>query len=78
MCQDSVERFLGRLLTDEDFREHAALSFSIVCFEEGFDLTEEEQQIIQDTNFKEFISLSDKLHKGIKRSGRAFNKTSRS
>lgn len=68
MCQDSVERFLGRLLTDETFRENATRSFSRTCFEEGFDLTEEERQIIQNIPLTDFELLSNKLHKGIRRS----------
>ena len=68
MSQDAVERFLGRLITDDDFREYALDSLSRTCFEYGFDLTAEEQKIIKSIDLKGFAILSEILNKGIKRS----------
>ncbi len=75
MSQDSVEQFLGRLLTDEDFRENAMTSFHRICIEEGFDLTEEERKILRKTDFGHFIFLANVLDGGIRRSRRTFKKS---
>lgn len=68
MSQEAVERFLGRLLTDDDFRDYAGQSFARACMEEGFHLTEEESRIIKSLDFNRFILLSKKLDGNIKRS----------
>lgn len=68
MAQDSVERFLGRLMTDNDFRELAASSFDRACMEEGFVFTEEEQKGIRKMDFNKLASLDEALDGGIKRS----------
>ncbi len=66
MSQDSVERFLGRLLTDDDFRKSVMNSFNRVCFEEGFELTGEERKILQKTDFEKFTMLANVINEGIK------------
>lgn len=68
MAQDSVEKFLGRLITDNDFRELAESSFERACREEGFVFTEEEQKGIRKMDFSKFTSLDEVLDGGIKRS----------
>jgi hypothetical protein len=68
MSQEAVERFLGRLLTDDNFRDYACKSFARACIEEGFHFTEEEARIMRNINFSSFVSLSNELDKGIKRS----------
>ncbi len=72
MSQDGVERFLGRLITDEDFREKAGNSLSRICMEHGFDLTTDEKRILGKMNLNEFGLVAYLLNKGIKRSRRAF------
>ncbi len=42
MSQDAIERFLGRLLTEDDFRAYVSESFERACMEEGFVFTESE------------------------------------
>lgn len=69
MPQDSVERFLGRLITDDDFRERAKKDFTRICFENDFDLTQTEQEIIQKLDLELFIPLAGHLDKGVKRCG---------
>lgn len=68
MSQESVERFLGRLLTDYDFRDYACKSFEMACIEGGFIFTEEEARIMRSLNFSRFVSLSKELDGNIKRS----------
>ena len=77
MSQESVEKLLGRLVTDEDFREQAAAGFSKVCFEAGFDLTDAERKIVQGIDFERFAFLSGVLDKRIKRSRRSLFSGSR-
>lgn len=71
MAQDSVERFLGRLITDNDFRELAESSFERACMEEGFVFTVEEQKGIRKMDFNKLASLDEELDRGIKRSRKA-------
>lgn len=68
MSQEAVEKLLGRLITDDDFRESASAAFPQVCFEEGFDLTDAERKIVQSIDFKNLAFLAGRLDKRIKRS----------
>lgn len=70
MAQDSVERFLGRLITDDDFRELAESSFERACMEEGFVFTKEEHRVIRVMDFHKFAEMDEALDSGIKRSRR--------
>lgn len=72
MSQESVEKLLGRLITDDDFRENATGAFSKACFEEGFELTDAERKIVQEIDFDRFAFLACRLDKRIKRSRRRF------
>ncbi|MCP4105885.1 MAG: hypothetical protein GY749_10170 [Desulfobacteraceae bacterium] len=66
MSQDSVERFLGRLITDDAFRKCASDNLSRACLENGFSLTDEEKKILQKLEFEKFVSISKTLDKGIR------------
>jgi hypothetical protein len=68
MAQESVEKFLGRLITDDGFRKHARDSLIEACLEHGYNLTHAEQEIIQTIDFDAFAPLSDIIDKRIKRS----------
>jgi hypothetical protein len=69
MSQESVERFLGRLITDDDFREQLQnqKSFYKTCREGGFKLTDGEENILRRIDFAQFASLADSLDQGIRR-----------
>ncbi len=69
MAQESVEKFLGRLITDDDFREFIKNSFNKACLEYGYTLTPAEQKIMQSIDFDSFIYLSNSIDRGIKRYG---------
>ncbi len=67
MSQESVEMFLGRLITDDDFRKFANRALIKACIEYGFRLTEDEQKILQEIDFDKFVSLAKDLDDRIKR-----------
>lgn len=67
MSQESVEKFLGRLLTDDGFRKRAKDYLLMSCVKNGYILTESEQKILQSVDFKAFASLSDNIDSEIKR-----------
>ncbi len=69
MAQESVEKFLGRLITDDNFRELAKNSLTKACLEYGYTLTPAEQKIMQSIDFDSFIYLSNSIDGGIKRHG---------
>ncbi len=69
MAQESVENFLGRLITDDDFRKLAKNSLTKACLEYGYTLTAAEQKIMQSIDFDSFIFLANSIDKGIKRHG---------
>lgn len=68
MSQDAIEQLLGRLITDDDFRERAKEAFTETCWEEGIFLTEEEARIVLKTDFGQFVSVAESLDKQIRRS----------
>ena len=71
MSQEAVERFLGRLITDESFRDMVMNNFSNVCSKYGFEFTAEEKKIVQKIDLDRFCVLADRVDKGIKRTKRS-------
>jgi len=69
MSQDSVERLLGRLLTDTRFRADAAASLENVCRQEGYDLTEGELHLVARINTDAFESVAAHLNPSLCRAG---------
>lgn len=67
MSQDTVEKILGRLLTDDGFRENLKNSFPKVCLEYGLVLTKQEESILMNMDFEKFTPLSVLIDRGIKR-----------
>ena len=68
MSQESLEMFLGRLITDDHFRRLASKSFLNVSLEYGFKLTQDEQKLLREIDFNKFTSLAKNLDGRIKRS----------
>jgi len=68
MSQDCVERFLGRLITDDDFRENARKSLSKTCIEIGIRLTEMEKTIISELYLEPYTEAGKYLDERLKRS----------
>lgn len=68
MSQESVERFLGRLITDERFREKAKSSLEQSCRTAGYSLSPEETKYLAQIDFKLFSFVSSTLDEAIIRS----------
>jgi hypothetical protein len=70
MSQEMVEKLLGRLLTDDLFRQRAVLSLADSCRAEGFLLSGEELESIrpEDLVLLEWVAI--RLDKNIKRFSR--------
>jgi len=77
MCQDSVERLLGRLLTDASFRADAAKSLGNACRREGYDLTEGEFNLVERINIRIFESIASRLDPGLCRAAAPSKKSYR-
>jgi predicted restriction endonuclease len=70
MAQDSVERLLGRMITDDAFRKAVKKDFKAVCFSEGFNLNASEMAILSKINFDKFSQLAKTIDDDIRREGR--------
>ena len=68
MSQEAVERFLGRLLTDDTFRKRAEKStVENACREGGYDLNASEAGAINHDDIARLNLLSQQLDGSIKR-----------
>jgi hypothetical protein len=67
MSQESVEKFLGRIITDSEFRESARESLVKACAENGLFFTDEELAAIEKLDLDVFAWMSYLLDKGIMR-----------
>ncbi|MEI6610506.1 MAG: Franean1_4349 family RiPP [Deltaproteobacteria bacterium] len=65
MSQDSVERLLGRMLTDASFRTDATASLANVCRREGYELTEGELNLVERINVLTLESIVAQLDSGL-------------
>jgi Ribosomally synthesized peptide prototyped by Frankia Franean1_4349. len=70
MSQEAVERFLGRLLTDDTFRRRAKKSIEGVCRDTGIDLNPSELGSISRDDISRLESVSRQLDGSIKRFSR--------
>lgn len=67
MSQEHVERLIGRLLTDEQFRKRAVCDLARACNEEGYALSAEELQLVRQADFVRLSTAAEGLDGGIKR-----------
>ena len=74
MSQRAVERFIGRLVTDDQFRRKASRSLSEACYEVGLELTAGEIDLLSRMEFGCFADLSSSLDPGLRRTGCSLGK----
>ena len=67
MTQEAVEKVLGRLLTDDIFRNRARESLNKACLEEGYVLSDEETRMVARLDLLKIDSVAGSLDSGIKR-----------
>jgi hypothetical protein len=67
MSQIEIERLLGRLITDADFRVRAAGSLEHAVRKEGFALSKEEMSLLCDSDFSQLGLVAANLNDSIKR-----------
>lgn len=68
MSQESVERFLGRILTDDDFRRMAMGSMRLAMAADGLTFTQEEMEAVMAIDWHIIELVSGDMDKTIKRS----------
>jgi hypothetical protein len=69
MSQRAVERLIGRLITDDQFRRKAGISLSAACCEVGLELTPGEMELLSHLELACFADLSRDLDPGLRRTG---------
>lgn len=67
MSQEAVEKLLGRMITDGQFRQLAAQSLEISCLHEGYFLTKEELKLLSGLNVAEFSRIENQLSPCLRR-----------
>ena len=67
MSQDSVEKLLGRLLTDDDLRQRVLIDIKKACMEEGLSLNTAEMDMIKPEDIIRISMVSSWINRGIKR-----------
>jgi len=67
MSQMEIERLLGRLITDADFRVRAARSLENAVRKEGFALSIEEMSLLYDSDLSQFGLVATALNDSIRR-----------
>lgn len=67
MSQAEVERFLGRIITDSNFRVRAANSLANTCFGEGIVLSPEELSLLMYIDFSQFAKIAETINNSIRR-----------
>lgn len=67
MSQESVERLLGRMITDERFRSSAMTSLENCCACHGFVLSQAELEHLADLDYRLLGFVSSTLNDSIRR-----------
>ncbi len=69
MSQKAVELVIGRLITDDQFRQMACASLTDACFKVGLELTAMEIALLSRMEIKSFADLSRSIDPGLRRAG---------
>lgn len=69
MSQESVERILGRMITDKNFRTLVSASLEAVSRQEGFLLTPVELKLLTTLEMKYVAELAGRLNPCLRRAG---------
>ncbi|MFZ4859713.1 MAG: Os1348 family NHLP clan protein [Desulfuromonadaceae bacterium] len=69
MSQDFVEKVIGRMLTDDNFRTRACIDLPLVCQKEGYVLNPDEIRMVLQTDFGRLSAAAEALDGGIRRFG---------
>ncbi len=77
MSQEGVERFLGRLLTDDQFLQQATISITEAAVAAGYPLSYAELQAIRPEDLARLTAVSTQLDDTIKRFSQDCHKPSR-
>jgi len=67
MSQIEVERFLGRIITDETFRAMAAGSLERACYSKGFSLSLAEISFLRNIDYSLVSLIAETIDDSIKR-----------
>lgn len=67
MSQNEVERFLGRIITDADFRTRAARSLESACYSKGFSLSTAEMSFLRNIDYSLIAVIAETIDDSIKR-----------
>ena len=67
MSQEMIERFLGRLLTDDNYRQLAQRSVPDACREAGYNLSAEELMAITRGDLVRIELIAERLDSTIRR-----------
>ena len=67
MSQEAVERFLGRVITDERFRKQAMSALEQSCLSEGYALSPTETAFLAKLDFRLLGFVATTLHDSIRR-----------
>lgn len=70
MSQAAVEQLIGRLVTDDIFRERIRHDVRSACRENGFALTDDELRLVQRIDLDTFSPLAELVADDIRRHGR--------
>jgi hypothetical protein len=65
MSQEAVERILGRMITDENFRRQAVDSLEIASTDEGYRLTPIELRMLTKLEMSGVTELAGRLDAGL-------------
>lgn len=68
MSQEAVECFIGRIITDKNFRQKAVVSLEQACISVGLTILPREMVNLKSLNFTLFGQMAETLDDAIRRS----------